>query len=51
MRSRKNVEKYHLRCHYGCCCGLPSKRDERRHIKRQEQREWRRELDKDSLID
>jgi hypothetical protein len=46
MRSRKNVGKHNLACYFGCCRECASKKQERRRIKRAEEREWKREVQK-----
>lgn len=42
LRSRKNVGKYKTNCYYGCC-RTGTKHQEKRIIKRKEDREWKRE--------
>lgn len=45
LRSRRNVGKNRLACYYGCCRECGSKKQERRRIKRAEEREWRKFAD------
>lgn len=46
MRSRKNVGKHNLACYFGCCREAGDKKQERRRIKRAEEREWKSETKK-----
>ena len=43
LRSRRNVGKYRTNCYYGCCRGPGTKKQEKRIIKRKEEREWKRQ--------
>ena len=45
LRSRKNVGKYNMACHFGCCREVVDKRMEKRIIKRKENNEWKKSLD------
>jgi hypothetical protein len=47
LRSRKNAGKFHTRCYYGCCHDWKSNKVERRWIRRQENREWKKEMKND----
>lgn len=46
LRSRRNVGKHGIACYYGCCRECGDKKQERRRIKRAEEREWKREARK-----
>lgn len=44
LRSRKNVGKYNMACYFGCCRATLDKRQEKRMMKRKENREWKKEI-------
>jgi len=43
LRSRRNVGKYNMACHFGCCREVVDKRMEKRIIKRKENLQWKKE--------
>lgn len=43
LRSRRNVGKHKTNCPYGCCPQYANKKQEKRIIKRKEEREWKRD--------
>jgi hypothetical protein len=43
LRSRRQAGKYNTNCYFGCCPEYANKKQEKRIIKRKENREWKKE--------